>query len=195
LQFLVRYILFCKSSFICLFLFPLFNGWFFKSASLVLIKNEFFQAKNFDQPAEAWFWPQDHQPATFEDDDDVTDAGNDARHPVDSDDESQDDDDDVDADQASGSRLPEAENVDEDQPVLAPSDQPVSAPSDQPVSAPSDQPVSADPPDFEPDEMLSILTGYLRTEHLYCVWCGITFSDAEDLNGHCPGKGRDDHDD
>jgi hypothetical protein len=54
---------------------------------------------------------------------------------------------------------------------------------------------AVEPQDFEPDEMLSMLTGYLRSEHLYCLWCGITFSDVEDLNSHCPGGTREDHDD
>ena len=59
-----------------------------------------------------------------------------------------------------------------------------------------DQPEkTVEPQDFEPDEMLSMLTGYLRSEHLYCFWCGITFSDVEDLNSHCPGGTREDHDD
>jgi Domain of unknown function (DUF4187) len=54
--------------------------------------------------------------------------------------------------------------------------------------------VEADQSDLEPEEMLAILTGYLRTEHLYCVWCGIEFSDAEDMNQNCAGTTRDDHD-
>ena len=45
------------------------------------------------------------------------------------------------------------------------------------------------------EEMLRILTEYLRTEYLFCVWCGITFSDIEDLNSNCPGNTRESHDD
>ena len=49
--------------------------------------------------------------------------------------------------------------------------------------------------EIPPDEMLKIITEYLRTEYLFCIWCGITFENAEDLNGTCPGNSRDDHDD
>lgn len=49
--------------------------------------------------------------------------------------------------------------------------------------------------EFPPEEMLIMLTDYLRTEHLYCTWCGITFTDLEDLSKSCPGKTRDDHED
>ena len=49
--------------------------------------------------------------------------------------------------------------------------------------------------EFPPDEMLVVITQYLRTEHLYCIWCGITFNDSEDLQNSCPGNSRDDHDD
>ena len=54
--------------------------------------------------------------------------------------------------------------------------------------------VDQEPTEFEPEEMLSMLTGYLRSEHLYCLWCGITFSDPEDLTSNCPGPTREDHD-
>ena len=69
---------------------------------------------------------------------------------------------------------PEAADAEEDQPAMV---------------------VEQQQQEFEPEEMLSILTGYLRSEHLYCLWCGITFSDVEDLNSNCPGPTRDDHDD
>jgi len=49
--------------------------------------------------------------------------------------------------------------------------------------------------EIPPDEMLKIITEYLRTEYLFCIWCGITFENAEDLNRTCPGNSRDDHDD
>ena len=45
------------------------------------------------------------------------------------------------------------------------------------------------------DEMLKMITEYLRTEYLFCIWCGITFENAEDLNTNCPGNSREDHDD
>jgi len=49
--------------------------------------------------------------------------------------------------------------------------------------------------EIPPDEMLKIITEYLRTEYLFCIWCGITFENAEDLKSNCPGNSRDDHDD
>jgi len=69
---------------------------------------------------------------------------------------------------------------------------------DKPADTEEDQPVMVveeQQQEIEPEEMLSILTGYLRSEHLYCLWCGITFSDVNDLNSTCPGPTRDDHDD
>ena len=44
------------------------------------------------------------------------------------------------------------------------------------------------------DQMLGILTQYLRGEYLFCIWCGITFQDVEDLNNSCPGNDRESHD-
>ena len=47
--------------------------------------------------------------------------------------------------------------------------------------------------EFLPEEELSILTEYLRSQYLYCIWCGITFSDTEDMSANCPGSTRDEH--
>ena len=49
--------------------------------------------------------------------------------------------------------------------------------------------------EFPPDQMLLMVTEYLRTEHLFCIWCGITFNDTDDLQNSCPGNSREDHDD
>uniref|UniRef100_A0A8C0MC87 DUF4187 domain-containing protein n=1 Tax=Canis lupus familiaris TaxID=9615 RepID=A0A8C0MC87_CANLF len=43
-------------------------------------------------------------------------------------------------------------------------------------------------------EKLQILTGYLREEHLYCIWCGTAYEDKEDLSSNCPGPTAADHD-
>ncbi len=51
-----------------------------------------------------------------------------------------------------------------------------------------------DDPELEVEEQLSILTGYLRREHLYCLWCGCHFSGAGDMEESCPGDSRDAHD-
>jgi len=45
------------------------------------------------------------------------------------------------------------------------------------------------------NEKLVILTCYLRTEHRYCIWCGITFNDENDLKENCPGDTFEDHQD
>ncbi|XP_007521077.1 G patch domain-containing protein 11 isoform X2 [Erinaceus europaeus] len=44
-------------------------------------------------------------------------------------------------------------------------------------------------------EKLQILTGYLRGEHLYCIWCGTAYEDKDDLSSNCPGPTSADHDD
>uniref|UniRef100_A0A8C3DSN3 G patch domain-containing protein 11 n=1 Tax=Corvus moneduloides TaxID=1196302 RepID=A0A8C3DSN3_CORMO len=43
-------------------------------------------------------------------------------------------------------------------------------------------------------EKLHILTAYLREEHFYCIWCGTTYEDSEDLSSNCPGDSAADHD-
>ncbi|XP_029048132.1 G patch domain-containing protein 11 [Osmia bicornis bicornis] len=43
------------------------------------------------------------------------------------------------------------------------------------------------------NEKLDILTKYLREKHFYCIWCGTTFQNTEDLRDNCPGNTRDDH--
>lgn len=42
-------------------------------------------------------------------------------------------------------------------------------------------------------EKLEILTKYLRDKYFYCIWCGATYDDEDDLRDNCPGKTRDDH--
>ncbi|XP_069810555.1 G patch domain-containing protein 11 [Dendropsophus ebraccatus] len=43
-------------------------------------------------------------------------------------------------------------------------------------------------------EKLQILTSYLRGHHLYCIWCGTTYQDEEDIESNCPGDTSEDHD-
>ncbi|CAC5363863.1 G patch domain-containing protein 11 [Mytilus coruscus] len=43
-------------------------------------------------------------------------------------------------------------------------------------------------------EKLEALTAYLRTIHLYCIWCGNKFEDEDDLSTNCPGDTADAHD-
>ena len=48
--------------------------------------------------------------------------------------------------------------------------------------------------EFIPEEKLQMITEYLRSQYRYCLWCGITFKDTDDMNAACPGSTRDDHD-
>ncbi|XP_028517382.1 G patch domain-containing protein 11 isoform X2 [Exaiptasia diaphana] len=47
---------------------------------------------------------------------------------------------------------------------------------------------------LEPYDKLIQLTQYLRSEHLYCIWCGTTYNDDTDLSSNCPGDTAEDHD-
>ncbi|CAB3989148.1 G patch domain-containing 11 [Paramuricea clavata] len=49
--------------------------------------------------------------------------------------------------------------------------------------------------EMESSEKLVILTEYLRRVHLYCIWCGTSFTDDEDLKENCPGDTSSAHDD
>lgn len=49
--------------------------------------------------------------------------------------------------------------------------------------------------EFSPEEQLEMISEYLRSEYFYCLWCGITFSDFDDMFASCPGPTRADHDD
>ena len=48
--------------------------------------------------------------------------------------------------------------------------------------------------EFIPEEKLQMITEYLRSQYRYCLWCGTTFKDIDDMNAACPGSTRDDHD-
>ncbi|XP_034938162.1 G patch domain-containing protein 11 [Chelonus insularis] len=44
-----------------------------------------------------------------------------------------------------------------------------------------------------PKDKLEILTEYLRNKYFYCIWCGTTYNDQDDLTDNCPGPTRDSH--
>ncbi|CAM9344131.1 unnamed protein product [Phaeothamnion confervicola] len=48
---------------------------------------------------------------------------------------------------------------------------------------------------LEAGERLACCIGYLRSAYLHCTFCGITFENAEEMAGSCPGPGREEHDD
>ena len=51
-----------------------------------------------------------------------------------------------------------------------------------------------DPTDLSAIESkLKLLTCYLREKHFYCLWCGETFENCEQLESNCPGNERDLH--
>ncbi|XP_044265718.1 G patch domain-containing protein 11 [Tribolium madens] len=45
------------------------------------------------------------------------------------------------------------------------------------------------------EENLSELIHYLRSLHLYCMFCAFVATDEDDLKTNCPGPNRSDHDD
>ncbi|XP_011306516.1 G patch domain-containing protein 11 [Fopius arisanus] len=64
----------------------------------------------------------------------------------------------------------------------------------------SDEEVEAEEDDEEPEETvlltsekLEIITKYLRDKYFYCIWCGATYGNDEDLKDNCPGSTRDSH--
>lgn len=46
---------------------------------------------------------------------------------------------------------------------------------------------------LSPQEKLQELTTYLRTTYFYCIWCGTSYEDGEDMSSHCPGDTNDAH--
>ncbi|KAI0049562.1 hypothetical protein FA95DRAFT_1488802 [Auriscalpium vulgare] len=45
-----------------------------------------------------------------------------------------------------------------------------------------------------PQERLSQVVEYLRSNYSYCFWCGAQYEDAGDMTEHCPGPDEDMHD-
>eukprot|EP00611_Tribonema_gayanum_P002601 TRINITY_DN11953_c0_g1_i1.p1 TRINITY_DN11953_c0_g1~~TRINITY_DN11953_c0_g1_i1.p1 ORF type:complete len:317 (-),score=113.61 TRINITY_DN11953_c0_g1_i1:196-1146(-) len=43
-------------------------------------------------------------------------------------------------------------------------------------------------------EQLACCLQYLRSMHLYCLYCGTRYDSAGDMGEHCPGVAKDDHD-
>ncbi|KAL1410825.1 hypothetical protein Q8F55_001768 [Vanrija albida] len=48
---------------------------------------------------------------------------------------------------------------------------------------------------FTPQEHLAYLVSQLRTEHLFCFWCGSKYASFDEMDGPggCPGEDEDDH--
>lgn len=47
--------------------------------------------------------------------------------------------------------------------------------------------------EFSTIEKLELLTKYLRKNYNYCIWCGATYDNDDDLKDNCPGSTRNDH--
>ena len=47
---------------------------------------------------------------------------------------------------------------------------------------------------FSAGEKLGMVVMYLRTTHLFCLYCGIAFTSVQEML-ECPGNTREDHDD
>nr|XP_054605782.1 G patch domain-containing protein 11 isoform X2 [Nothobranchius furzeri] len=47
--------------------------------------------------------------------------------------------------------------------------------------------------ELTPFDKLQIITSYLRGVHFYCLWCGTTYNDEDDLCSNCPGDTAADH--
>ncbi|KAM9847746.1 G patch domain-containing protein 11 [Aulostomus maculatus] len=70
-----------------------------------------------------------------------------------------------------------------------------------PKAGADDEEEQEDAEEEEPEEaveltsldQLQILTSYLRGIHFYCIWCGTTYNDEEDLCSNCPGATAADH--
>jgi hypothetical protein len=45
----------------------------------------------------------------------------------------------------------------------------------------------------EGEKTLEGLIGHLRCEHLYCFYCGVRFTDFDDMAESCPGPAHEDH--
>ncbi|XP_076830208.1 G patch domain-containing protein 11 [Brachyhypopomus gauderio] len=59
----------------------------------------------------------------------------------------------------------------------------------------SDNEGSNEKEELTPLDKLQFITSYLRSVHFYCLWCGTTYSDEEDLKLNCPGDTAADHND
>ena len=122
------------------------------------------QSKGYTEPVETWFWPQTN--------DETDNTG--------SDNESYDE--------------PVTENErlsdEEEEPSLVE----ITDQEDIPKASKCNSFEHSDEVEFMPQEQLQMITEYLRSQYYYCLWCGITFTDCEDMVSTCPGPTREDHD-
>ncbi|KAK0167369.1 hypothetical protein PV327_004776 [Microctonus hyperodae] len=47
--------------------------------------------------------------------------------------------------------------------------------------------------DIPTEIKLDTIIKYLRKQYAYCIWCGASYDNQEDLNDNCPGNTRGDH--
>ena len=48
-------------------------------------------------------------------------------------------------------------------------------------------------PDTDINDQLSILLGFLREHHLYCLYCGCAYDNSAQMDEGCPGAAEDLH--
>lgn len=46
---------------------------------------------------------------------------------------------------------------------------------------------------YDNTEKLEMLTRYLRSCYFYCIYCGVKYENATDIQSNCPGPSKDDH--
>lgn len=66
--------------------------------------------------------------------------------------------------------------------------------SDEDAEEEEEEPEEVEDP-FTVTEKLNLLLTYIRLEHLYCLYCGISYESQDDMDQNCPGPNREDHDD
>lgn len=123
--------------------------------------------KGFTDAVEPWFWPEQTRVTEDEEDVDTVKDEEEVKNPPTGDREFQSLD---------------SEDDDEDRFREIP-----------PAHVKAEQ--QLDEEEFSPEEKLGILTGYLRSQYHYCLWCGISYSDSDEIRLGCPGDTREDHDD
>jgi len=127
--------------------------------------------KGFTEPVEDWFWPE--RTRVTDDADDI-DTENVERDAAEAEAESER--------TAKDSQEYEGFSADEEEPRFR----------EIPQNKEADLPDQEE--EFSSEEKLQLLTGYLRSQYNYCLWCGISYDNSDELKISCPGDTREDHD-
>ncbi|KAK0175993.1 hypothetical protein PV328_000174 [Microctonus aethiopoides] len=127
---------------------------------------------NVAQPIEPWYWPTVPKVKELSDDDDDSDNKQ--------------------INKNKNKNLDNEEIEDEDEEEYSRIKKP-----NRHIQADSEDENDDDDADAEvniPTEIkLDTITKYLRKQYAYCIWCGASYDNQEDLNDNCPGNTRGDH--